>query len=130
MKPINPSQTSIHNPGGVLRVQQSVHKALVGGIQDAQPTGTDATGVYNKFEQDNGSGVMLRIGGSASTEPLKWAGSNIALVINHGLLKQPIGFHVRDKDKTCDVYRTAVPTKDTISLACTDGTANVTVYIE
>ena len=130
MKPINPSKTSLHNSAGSLRVQQSTYKVLTGAVQDAQPTGTDATGVYNKFETDNGSGVMLRIGSSASSEPIKWVTSNVPIVVNHGLLRQPLGFHLRDKDKTCDVYRTAVPNSNTISLACTDATANVTIYIE
>ena len=129
MKQINPSQSNFNRRGGALRNAQSVYKVLTAGVALAQPTGTDATGVYNSFEQDNGNGVMLRVGGSASSEPLKWAGSNVTLVINHGLQRQPIGFWVCDKDKTCDVYRTAVPNSDTISLACTDGTANTTIYI-
>lgn len=129
MQQINPSNINFNKHDGALRNAQSVFKVLNGGVQEAQPTSTDTLGVYNRFEADNGSGVMLRIGASGSTEPIKWVASNVGLVINHGLHRQPIGFQLWDKDKTCDVYRTAVPTIDTITLACTDATVNVTVYI-
>lgn len=129
MRQINPSQSNFNKTGGALRNAQSVYKSLSGGIAQAQPTGTDATGVYNQFQQDNGDGIMLRIGSSSSSEPIKWAASNTGLAINHGLQRQPIGFYIADKDKTCDVYRTAVPNINTITLAITDATANVTVYI-
>lgn len=129
MKPITPTQSIFKTPGGPLRVQQSTFKMANGGIADASPVGTDATGVYNKFQQDNGNGVMLRIGSSSSSEPIHWVTSNVGVAINHGLQRQPIGWYVADKDKTCDIYRTAVPNSNTITLACTDATANCTVYI-
>jgi len=129
MQAINPSQSNFNKPEGALRNAQSVYKALNGGVALAQPAGTDASGVYNSFVPDNGNGVMIRVGGSGSTEPVKWAGSNVPLAINHGLQRQPIGFIVCDKDATCDVYRTAVPDTNTITLACTVGTVNTTIYI-
>jgi hypothetical protein len=129
MQAINPSQSFINNPKGLLRHLQSVFKVLNAGIAEAQPTGTDKTGVYNKFSADNGNGVMLRIGANNSSEPIRWSSPGSPTVVNHGLGRQPIGFRIYDKDKTCDVFRTGTPTSNTISLTCTDPSANCTVYI-
>lgn len=129
MKPVNPSLGNAATQRGQLRQAQSVYKALNGAMAEAQPTGQDATGVYNKFQQDNGNGVMLRIGSSTSAEPIKWVTVDVGVVINHGLQRQPIGFRVFDKDVSCDIYRTAVPDVNTITLASTNIAANVTVYI-
>jgi hypothetical protein len=129
MQPINPSTSNYNKKDGPLRQAQSVFKALNGSISLAQPVGTNASGIYNKFIPDNGDGVMLRVGGSASSETIKWTGSNVGLAINHGLQRQPIGFYVVDKDATCDVYRIGTPNTNTITLACTVGTVNTTIYI-
>lgn len=128
MRPINPTRAS-NTPTNTLRVAQSMYKTMSGNVQESQPTGQDSTGVYNTFEQDNGAGITIRIGAASSSEPVKWVTSNVGVAVNHGLQRQPTGFRVWDKDKTCDVYRTVPPNANTITLACTDATANVTVYI-
>lgn len=111
-----------------LRWTQSVTKTLNAGVDMGVPTGKNAAGVYNTFEQGNGDGVLIRIGATGSSEALSWPATG-SLVINHGLGRQPIGFKIVDKDKPVDVSRTATPTVTTISLLPTDHTANVTIYI-
>jgi hypothetical protein len=117
---------------------QSVHQALTQGVDmgTPAPNGTVPvgdpvnSGVFSQFEKGNGSGVLVRIAGTGANgnAPWRWPSSG-ALQIQHGLLRQPIGFIVADKDKTCDIWRTAPPTKDFIKLQCSDNTASVTVYI-
>jgi hypothetical protein len=114
----------------------SVHQILNGGISLGQAISKDSNGVYNEFNQDNSTGVLLRIGPSGGTEQkYNWTTSNTGIAINHNLVdlskkpRQPIGFHVVDSDKQVSVYRTATPTDTTINLAPTDATATVTVYI-
>jgi len=112
-----------------LKWAQSVDKTLSAGVDMGVPIGQDPTGVYNAFEQGNSNGTLIRIGATASTEAIKWSGIGVGIVIQHGLDRQPIGFKIVDKDKSVDVFRTAVPTDTTITLAPTDNTASVTVYV-
>lgn len=129
MNIINPSQSVIKTSGGLLRHLQSIYKAMNGALAEAQPIGQDSAGVYNKFQQDNSNGVMIRIGATDSNEAIKWNQGSAFTAVNHGLQRQPIGFKVYDKDKPCDVFRTNTPTSDIINLTCTDPTANTTIYI-
>jgi hypothetical protein len=109
---------------------QSVDNALQGGVTLGIGVGKNNAGVYNEFTKDTSSGVLIRIGANGSTEQkYTWGAANAPIVINHGLFRQPIGFHVVDIDGAGQVYRTATPDSDTISLAPTDNTKNVTVYI-
>jgi hypothetical protein len=127
MQTINPGAS---HKEGVIQFQKSAHKALSGALTQGNPTGQNALGVYNRFQQDNMNGVLLRIGNAASSEPIKWVTTGVGVAINHGLHHQPIGFYIVDKDGPCDVYRTiSPPTADLITLATTDATVNVTVYI-
>ena len=116
---------------------QSVHEALNSGINMGTPTGSHTAldgsvnaGVFNQFDKGNSSGVLVRISatGTNTGAPYSWPASG-GLRISHGLLRQPIGFKVVDKDKTVDVFRTAPPDKDFITLQPTDTSASVTVYI-
>lgn len=127
MKPLNPILSLSGHP---LKWAQSVHKALTGGIALASPTGKNAVGVYNEFSQDNGDGVMIRVGAHGTSEQqYTWGSTNTGIVINHGLLRQPIGYHVVDTDKALQVYRTAVPDTNQITLAPSDNSVNATIYI-
>lgn len=117
---------------------QSLHKEVNGGLDFGNPTGNTPTsgfgvnnGVYTQFERGNGSGVLVRIAANGVTgtgASYNWDGSG-QVVINHGLLKQPIGFKVVDVDKDARIYRSAAPDSNTITLSSTDKTASVTVYI-
>jgi hypothetical protein len=116
---------------------QSVHETLNNGVDMGTPKsshpldGSVNAGVYNVFDKGNSSGVLIRVAASGSTgtgAPYSWPASG-SLKIAHGLLRQPIGFKIVDKDKTVDVFRTAPPDKDFITLAPTDKTASVTLYI-
>lgn len=128
-KSLNPQHMQARISAEHLRWAQSVHKTLSGGVDMGVPTKKDSAGVYNTFGVGNSSGVLIRVGASASTEPVKWTASNVGIPIKHGLGRQPIGFKIVDKDKQVDVYRTVAPTDTTITLAPTDATANVTLYI-
>ena len=125
------------NPVGPTQLQwsQSVHKTLNGGVDMGVPIGKDSNGVYNQFNTGNSTGVLIRIGAAASSEPYKWTVANVGVSLNHALVdqngtpRQPIGFKIVDKDKAMDVYRVGTPTTTNIILAPTDPTANVTVYV-
>jgi hypothetical protein len=109
---------------------QSVDQVLQGGVTLGQGVGKNNVGVYNEFTKDTSSGVLIRIGANGTTEQkYTWGAVNAPITINHGLLRQPIGFHVVDIDGAGQVYRTATPDQDTIMLAPTDNTKNVTLYI-
>lgn len=132
MRPINPNIRNVVNPQSSLRQSQSVYKSLSGGIELAIPTGQNSAGVYNKFDKANHAGVMIRIGASGTSEQTyKWPGADAPLQINHGLLKQPLGFYVTDIDGAANIYRykSAPLNANTISLATTDPSVNVTVFI-
>jgi hypothetical protein len=88
-------------------------------------------GVYTQFEKGNGSGVLIRVAANGVTgtgASYNWPPSG-PLVINHGLLRQPIGFHVVDQDKNAPVSRTAPPDENQITLTTTDPTASHTIYV-
>lgn len=135
MKINNPTKDNMTTPELILRWAQSVFKALTGGLTFGQPgntTGgvvTDSAGIYNSFIPDNFDCKLLYIGAVGSGSALLWANSNTGQAFNHGLQRQPIGFFVVYKTKACDVYSTATPTKDTITLAITDDTAKTIVLI-
>ena len=116
---------------------QSVHKALNSGIDMGTATGSNPldgsvnAGVYTQFQQGNSSGVLVRVAANGSTSSgasYSWPATG-GLKISHGLQRQPIGFKIVDKDKTVDVFRTAPPDANFITLQPTDKTASVTLYI-
>ena len=117
---------------------QSVHETVNGNIDMGRATGKAPdsagvnAGVYTQFQQGNSSGILVRIaanGVSGTGAPYNWGTTGVGIPLNHGLQRQPIGFHVVDQDKAVQVYRTAAPTDQTITLASSDNTASVTVYI-
>jgi hypothetical protein len=138
MQPQSPQSFTQKVAAEVYRWAASVKQVLDANVDMGTPTGNAPNsaginaGVYTQFEQGNSTGVLIRIAANGVTgtgAPYNWAGANVGVVINHGLLRKPIGFKIVDKDKTVDVYRTAAPDKDQITLAPTDNTASVTVYV-
>lgn len=125
----NPTKNNLNTFAQVLRWAQSVYKALQGGLSFGQPNGQAASGVYNTFTQDNFDGILMYIGALGSGATNVWAATNTGQAFNHGLQRQPIGFLVVYKDKTCDVYSTATPTTNLITLAITDDTANTIILV-
>jgi hypothetical protein len=129
-KSINPVDHCLGMPRQQLQWAQTVHTVLNGGVSLGVPTSKNLAGVYNNFNQDTSDGVLIRIGASGTTEQkYTWTASNVGVVINHELQRQPIGFHVVDSDKDVRIYRTTTPNTNQITLAPTDATANVTLYI-
>jgi hypothetical protein len=129
MKIVGVDRNNFGTPEGILRWAQSVFKAMTHSIAFAQPNGQDAAGRYNAFTQDNIDCILLYIGASGSGSTLSWSASNTPQTFNHGLLRQPIGFIVAFKNKTCDIYCPTTPTKDIISLANTDASATTIVMV-
>jgi hypothetical protein len=125
----NPTKSNMGTFQQVLRWAQSVYKMSQGAVGIAQPKGQAASGVYNAFDKDNVDCVLLYIGANGSGAAITWAATNTGQAINHGLLRQPIGFSIQYKDKTCDVYSTATPTLNVITLAITDDTANTIIKV-
>jgi hypothetical protein len=138
MKPYDPNTFAPSLPTVHRQWIQTVQQTLTGNVDMGTPTGNAPTsagvnaGVYTQFEQGNGSGILIRIAASGvlnTGASYNWAGTGTGIVINHGLQRQPIGFHVVDQDKAVQVYRTAPPTNQTVTLASSDNTASVTVYV-
>jgi len=132
----SPVDMALGLPRQQLEWALSVHQTLNGQISMGTPTSKDSSGVYNEFSQDNCTGILIRIGPSGGTEQkYNWTTSGVGIPINHGLVdqnhnpRQPIGFHVVDSDKQVSVYRTVAPDTTQITLAPSDATATVTVYI-
>jgi hypothetical protein len=93
------------------------------------PTSKDLTGQYNEFQKGNGSGVLIRIGATGSTgNAYTWPSSG-NLVINHGLLRQPIGCHIVSSDKQLTHCQPVAPDENNITLLPSDPTANATIYV-
>ena len=138
MKPFDPNTFAHSLPVSHRQWVQSVQNTMDGNIDMGTGTGNAPSsagvnaGVYTKFSKGNSSGILVRIaasGVSGTGASYNWAATGTGIVINHGLLRQPIGFHVVDADKDVRVYRTAAPDKNQITLAPSDNSASVTVYI-
>lgn len=116
---------------------QSTQQVLTGNVDMGTATAQSAEsgvnkGVYTQFKKGNGSGILIRIaanGVANSGASYNWAGTSVGISINHGLGRQPIGFHVVDQDKAVQVFRTAPPDDQTLTLAPSDNTASVTIYV-
>jgi hypothetical protein len=137
MKPYDPNTIAHTLPVAHRQFLQSVNNVLTGNVDmgtakgNAPSTAGVNAGVYTQFDKGNGSGTLIRIAANGSTDTgaaYNWPSSG-SLVINHGLLRQPIGFHVVDQDKNAPVSRTAPPDSDQITLTTTDPTASHTIYV-
>lgn len=130
MKPTNPSMQTIKTPASQLRLAKSTFKTLNGGLTYGVPTGLkDSTGCYSEFNIDNINNNIIRIGANGTQNGSYQFDATGAVKINHGLQRQPIGFKILDKDQSCDIFRTATPDSNFISLKCSVINANVTVEI-
>jgi len=128
---VNPNDMLQGLPSQQMRWAQSLDKVTNGNIDMGSTNGLDSTGTPASFNQGNMKGVLVRIGASGSGNGPKynWSTSGTGVVIFHGLMKQPIGFHVVDSDKALTVHRTVVADENQITLAPSDATANCTVWI-
>lgn len=120
-----------------LKQHQSVHQALTGNIDMGSGTGTAPSssgvnaGVYTQFNKGNGSGTLIRIAANGVVDTgadYNWPASG-PLVINHKLLRKPIGWHIVDSDGTSNIKRTAPPDLNQITLETSDNTVSNTVYV-
>jgi len=138
--PYDPNTFAHSLPGTQRQWIQSAQNALTGNIDMGTPvgnapvTGTSGinAGVYTKFQKGNGSGVLIRIaanGNTTSGAGYMWGANGANVVINHGLGRQPIGFHVVDADGNTSVYRTAAPDSTQITLTTTNNAVSNTIYV-
>lgn len=87
------------------------------------------TGIATSFTQDNGDGMMVRVGPGL---PNVWGAANTATTIQHNLGRIPTGYYVTRKYQTCDVYDDGTNTGWTeteIVLKNTVANADTVVYI-
>lgn len=141
MKPYSPNSFAHALPDTQRQWTQSVDQVLNSNVDMGTPKGNTPTdvgtyginaGVYSQFAQGNGSGVLIRVaanGVMGTGANYNWGSTGTGIPINHGLQRQPIGFHVVDSDKNVNVYRTAAPDENQITLASTDNSASATVYV-
>jgi len=137
MQSLNPQNLSADISPKELKQHQSVHQVLSGNVDLGTGTGTAPpssgvnAGVYTQFAKGNGSGILIRIAANGITNSgadYNWPNSG-SLVINHGLLRQPIGWHIVDADGVSTIHRTAAPDSNQITLATTDKTVSNTIYV-
>lgn len=129
MLPKDPNTFAHTLPEQHRQVLQSVHQVLTGNVDMGTPTSKDSTGQYNEFQKGNGSGILIRVGAYGSTgNAYTWPASG-NLVINHGLLRQPIGCHVVNSDNHLTIAQPTAPDENSITLNPSDRTANATVYV-
>ena len=129
MQPINPSKLQLTNPANLARWAQSVFQCLKSGISLAAGNTTDSNDVYTTFNTDNGDGIMFRIGAAGSGLTNEWDSGTSQVVLNHALMRLPIGFIVCDLDGNAVIWRAAESTTDVMTLQISDTTVNATVYI-
>lgn len=138
MKTFDPNNFATKLPIQHRQWVQSVQQAISGNVDLSIATGNAPStagvnaGVYTQFEKGNGSGILIRIAAAGATgtgAPYNWTTAGAGVVIKHGLGRKPIGFHVADSDGNANLYRTAAPDDQQITLTTTDPTVSNTVYI-
>lgn len=137
-KVLNPNSIKSTISPEEFRLQTSIHKALSGNLDlgtvvaNAPSSAGANANVATQFGKGNGSGILIRVAAHGNTSqgaPYTWGAVNTGIVLKHGLQRVPVGYIICDKDKAVDIYRTAPPDLNQITLAPTDNTASVTVYI-
>lgn len=118
---------------------QDVQTVLNGQVEIGTPVQNSPTapsgvnqGLPTQYKRANGSGIMIRVAAAGILDTgasWNWAGDGVGIVIKHGLQRTPVGFHVVDQDGAIQVYRTAPSTTTDITLAPSDNTVSVTVYV-
>ena len=137
MKPYDPNTIAHTLPAAHRQFLQSVNNVLTGNVDMGTPKGNAPTsagvnaGVYTQFDKGNGSGILIRVAANGVTgtgADYNWPATG-SLVINHGLLHKPIGFHVVDVDGVATVHRTAPPDENQVTLTTSDPTVSHTIYV-
>jgi hypothetical protein len=137
MRPYDPNTFAHALPIAHRQWTQSVQQALTGNVDMGTPKGNAPSsagvnaGVYTQFDKGNGSGILIRVAANGATDTgaaYNWPASG-SLVINHGLLRKPIGFHVVDTDGVATVHRTAAPDENQLTLQVSDPTVSHTIYV-
>jgi hypothetical protein len=137
MQTYDPNAFAHTLPDAHRQFVQSVNNVLSGNVDMGTPKGTAPStaginaGVYTQFDKGNGSGRLIRVaatGDTTSGADYSWSATG-TLVMNHGLMRQPIGFHVVDSDGEASVYRTAAPDATQLTLKTTNPAVAHTIYV-
>lgn len=106
MQPVKPNVTMDN-----LLQHQSLALTLAANVSNGTPAAFDATaplGIPTIFSQDNGDGIMVRVGPNQPAllpiPGVAWGAANTATTIQHNLNRIPIGYYVVRKYQACDVY--------------------------
>lgn len=114
------------------QLNKSVHKTLNGNVSPGNGLTFDTHSQPLKFNPDNMSGIIIRIGATANpfSLPAAWAAANTDLTFAHNLNKIPYGFIVIAKRGPCDVYWGSIDATSTnITLKTTDATVDTTIWL-
>ena len=113
----------------------SVSNVLSGNVELATANAWDSAGNPSAFTQANLAGNIFRVGSHANPYglPNSWNASPGvgSVTIAHDLGWVPTGYIVVGKSISCDVY-SALPlaaTATQITLSCTNGTADVLIFV-
>lgn len=118
---------------GLVDNQQknSVQQTMDTNVEFSYPASLDTNAWPDTFNPANVNCTLIRVGALGTSPPSQtaWTGANTK--ISHNLGRQPIGWIVVYKNKTCDVFAQSVIKNDGqfIYLTCTDTSANVTLLI-
>lgn len=118
---------------GLIDNQQknSVQQSIDTNVEVSYPASLDTNAWPDTFLPANLSCTAIRVGSLGSTPASQTVWTAADTQISHNLGKQPIGWIVVYKDKTCDVFASSTIKNDGqfIYLTCTDTSANVTLVI-
>lgn len=113
-----------------LLQHQSLARVLSANVSlGSGETFDSTTGYPLTFKQDNGEGILVRVGPSG---PTNWAGANTITVIPHNLGHIPIGYIIARMSQfgqIADLGTYPSWTTSIIALACSQILADVTLYI-
>ena len=94
-----------------LLQHQSLARILAANVSIGSGAAFDSTlplGIPTIFSQDNGDGIMVRVGPNQPAllpiPGVAWGTANTAITIQHNLGRIPIGYYVVRKYQACDVY--------------------------
>ena len=95
-----------------LQQKNSVQQAVDNNIEFSYPQSLDTNGWPDTFVSANISCTAIRVGalGTTPASQIAWTGADTK--IPHNLGRQPIGWIVVYKDKTCDVFASSTTKND------------------
>jgi hypothetical protein len=112
------------------QTQQSMTRAINGGLSVASVNSLDTNGWPDTFGQGNTNQTLVRIGafGTTPASQITWTAANTKIPHNLGFI--PTGWRIVYQDKAVSIIAgTPQPDKQFIYLTVSDDTANTTLEI-